>query len=145
MIVYPIIHLTFMLSVIIIDIYRILIVFLLSFFNNYAQIWFIGILANEAHKNFKFSKKDQFILISGVSGAGKTKNAKHIINFLCKNSQNVSNTSPIFEAFGNARTRGNSNSSRFCKVMEVWNRLNYYFLFVYNAFCCLQIISVRFG
>lgn len=67
-------------------------------------------------------KKSQSILITGVSGSGKTENSKHIMEFLCQtsvNSQNVYKSFPILEAFGNAKTRGNSNSSRFCKYVEV--------------------------
>lgn len=79
-------------------------------------------LANKALKNLKLFKKNQSVLITGVSGSGKTENAKYIIDFLSKtqsDSQNVTAAGPIFEAFGNARTRGNSNSSRFSKLLEV--------------------------
>lgn len=76
----------------------------------------------------KFFKKNQYILISGVSGAGKTESGKHIINFLCQTTSDITYADPIFEAFGNARTRMNANSSRFCKSMEVRNEeiLPYY-------------------
>lgn len=62
--------------------------------------------------------------MTGVTGAGKTESAKHVLEFLCQtevDSQNVTNAGPILEAFGNARTLGNLNSSRFCKHMEVLN------------------------
>lgn len=78
--------------------------------------------ANEAFMKLKLFKKSQSIVITGVSGSGKTENAKRIIEFLCeKNSelQNVADADPIFEAFGNAKTRDNANSSRFCKLIEV--------------------------
>lgn len=69
----------------------------------------------------KLFKKHQSILITGVSGSGKTENGKRTIEFLAQasNLQKVSDSSPIVEAFGNARTRGNENSSRFCKHIEV--------------------------
>lgn len=70
-------------------------------------------------------RKQQSILITGVTGSGKTETGKHIIDFLCRtesDSVNITKTNPIFEAFGNARTRGNANSSRFCKHMKVSDR-----------------------
>lgn len=79
-------------------------------------------LANEALNNLRMNKKSQSILITGVSGSGKTENGKHIMEILCQTSvcsQNVFKSVPILEAFGNARTRANSNSSRFCKHVEV--------------------------
>lgn len=63
-------------------------------------------------------------MITGVSGSGKTENAKRVMEFLCQQNsglQNVADTGPIFEAFGNAKTQENSNSSRFCKLIEVIN------------------------
>lgn len=85
------------------------------------------ISANEALKNFKLYKKEQSIIITGVSGAGKTLSGNQIVEFLCQkrktDSQNVADSSPILEAFGNARTRRNANSSRFCKYMKVLNHV----------------------
>lgn len=79
------------------------------------------ILANEAQKKMKTFKKSQSILITGISGSGKTENCKHLIEFLSQgSSQNVSDSSPILEAFGNAKTQMNENSSRFCQNVEVF-------------------------
>ncbi|XP_055307476.1 myosin heavy chain 95F-like [Sitodiplosis mosellana] len=78
-------------------------------------------IANEALNNLRMHNKSQSILITGVSGSGKTENGKHIMELLCQtsvSSRNVSKAIPILEAFGNAKTRGNSNSSRFCKNVE---------------------------
>lgn len=76
-------------------------------------------LGNEAMKNLKTFKKPQSILATGITGSGKTENCKHLIEFLCQR-QNVSDSSFIMEAFGNAKTRMNDNSSRFCKYVEVF-------------------------
>lgn len=83
---------------------------------------FVQLLAYEAFKNLKCLRKNQSIIITGVSGSGKTESGKHILDFLCQaksDSQNVIAAAPIFEAFGNARTRANTNSSRYCKLVEV--------------------------
>lgn len=84
--------------------------------------------ANKAFGNLLTNSKSQMIQISGVSGAGKTETAKHIIQFLCKSaSQTVSAniveriecSTILLEAFGNATTISNGNSSRFSKVIKV--------------------------
>ncbi len=72
---------------------------------------------------------DQCILISGESGSGKTEASKRILAFLAANSTNTGKagdirdrllqSNPILEAFGNAKTIRNDNSSRFGKYMEV--------------------------
>lgn len=111
---------------------------------NKTFIQFVGILANEAFRNLKLFKKQQSILITGVSGSGKTENGKHIVEFLCHtkcDSQNIIDSGQIFEAFGNARTRGNSNSSRFCKHMEVFDQSYYSFFFVSIHFNWFPIIG----
>lgn len=82
----------------------------------------MSLSANEALTNLKLSKKSQSILITGVTGSGKTETAKHIMEFLWPTKSDlreIRDTEPIFEAFGNAKTRANSNSSRFCKYVEV--------------------------
>jgi len=75
----------------------------------------------------------QSILISGESGAGKTVSTKVCLEYLTTvgksaeaseaNSvvmERILQSNPILEAFGNARTIRNDNSSRFGKLMETW-------------------------
>ena len=77
----------------------------------------------------------QFILVSGESGSGKTEASKMVVKYftaLCKKRGSaadgaaselcgvkVQQCSPILEAFGNARTVRNDNSSRFGKFMKL--------------------------
>ena len=75
--------------------------------------------------------QDQSILVSGESGAGKTETVKIAMNHIASVQQdpNVKSTGeslvvkrivdsgPLLEAFGNAKTRRNDNSSRFGKYI----------------------------
>lgn len=86
-------------------------------------------VADQAYRAMRDELLDQCILITGESGAGKTEAAKKILQFLALNStdagkagevsQRLLETNPILEAFGNAKTIRNNNSSRFGKYMEV--------------------------
>eukprot|EP00758_Cryptobia_borreli_P004994 Tbor_TRINITY_DN4694_c0_g1::TRINITY_DN4694_c0_g1_i1::g.14948::m.14948/K10357/MYO5; myosin V len=80
-------------------------------------------------------REDQCVLISGESGAGKTEATKIVMKYLgnisCSNGSEqekaagmlvgtkLASCSPILEAFGNAKTVRNDNSSRFGKFVKV--------------------------
>ncbi|XP_063150653.1 unconventional myosin-Ic isoform X3 [Candoia aspera] len=86
-------------------------------------------IADNAYRSLRTERKDQCILISGESGAGKTEATKKILQYYavtCPASEQVETvkdrllqSNPVLEAFGNAKTLRNDNSSRFGKYMDV--------------------------
>lgn len=83
-------------------------------------------IANSAFQNMSKEGSNQAILISGESGAGKTEATKQCFNFLAEIAgselqleQKILNANPILEAFGNAKTLRNNNSSRFGRWTEI--------------------------
>ena len=88
-------------------------------------------MAEISYSAMTMTKTNQSMIISGESGAGKTESTKYILTYLAKAHQvkeekNSSNdienkilyTNPVLEAFGNAKTIRNDNSSRFGKFIE---------------------------
>ncbi|KAF6780472.1 hypothetical protein AHF37_00056 [Paragonimus kellicotti] len=104
-------------------------------------------IADGAYRNMLQDREDQSILCTGESGAGKTENTKKVIQYLASvatsmksqktttanvlskfHSKNVNigeleaqllKANPILEAFGNAKTIKNDNSSRFGKFVRI--------------------------
>ncbi|XP_025062214.1 myosin-11 isoform X3 [Alligator sinensis] len=99
-------------------------------------------IADTAYRNMLQDREDQSILCTGESGAGKTENTKKVIQYLAvvasshKGKKDTSITqgpsfsygelekqllqaNPILEAFGNAKTVKNDNSSRFGKFIRI--------------------------
>lgn len=86
-------------------------------------------IAENTYRNLVANKKDQSILVTGESGAGKTENTKKIIQYLSSIStsadhhdihEKILRANPILEAFGNAKTIKNNNSSRFGKFIKIF-------------------------
>ncbi|KAI5962278.1 MYO2 [Candida pseudojiufengensis] len=95
-------------------------------------------IAEDAYRCMKQNGDNQTIVVSGESGAGKTVSAKYIMRYFASVEADVQQaigtdhkvemsdvekqilaTNPIMEAFGNAKTTRNDNSSRFGKYLEI--------------------------
>ncbi|KAK8685437.1 hypothetical protein V6N13_041438 [Hibiscus sabdariffa] len=88
-------------------------------------------VADSSYRSMMNEKISQSILVSGESGAGKTESTKSLMCYLAymggkaskteerSVEQKVLESNPVLEAFGNAKTVRNNNSSRFGKFVEI--------------------------
>jgi len=86
-------------------------------------------VADTAFLSLRDQGQDQCIIISGESGAGKTEASKLIMEYIAavsgsslevdKVKSKLLESNPLLEAFGNAKTTRNDNSSRFGKYMDL--------------------------
>ncbi|GFS43442.1 myosin family protein with Dil [Actinidia rufa] len=87
-------------------------------------------VADVAYRAMINEGKSNSILVSGESGAGKTETTKMLMRYLAHLGgrsgvegrtveQQVLESNPVLEAFGNAKTVRNNNSSRFGKFVEI--------------------------
>ena len=98
---------------------------------HYEEAPHIFSIAEQAYKQVKRFRKNTCILISGESGSGKTEASKIIMNYISAATKSVNQsevdriksvllkTNVVLEAFGNAQTTRNDNSSRFGKYMDI--------------------------
>jgi len=88
----------------------------------------VFLIADDAFKSLLETMQSQSICISGESGAGKTECTKQALQYLAEIAgsaatnveEKILASNPILEAFGNAKTVRNNNSSRFGKYVEIF-------------------------
>ncbi|CAL4161984.1 unnamed protein product [Meganyctiphanes norvegica] len=93
-------------------------------------------ISENAYANMRQNNQNQSMLITGESGAGKTENTKKVITYFgyvgasggklkpgekpkASLEDQIVATNPVLEAFGNAKTTRNDNSSRFGKFIRI--------------------------
>jgi myosin heavy subunit len=94
-------------------------------------------IADGAYQNMRLERKNQSMLITGESGAGKTENTKRVLQFYALTAADpnaiksagdakggsledqIVQANPPLEAYGNAKTVRNNNSSRFGKFIRI--------------------------
>lgn len=91
-------------------------------------------IADVTYHNMLRIKENQCVVISGESGSGKTESTNHLMSHLislsqkgstgCSTEHTLLSAGPVLEAFGNAVTLTNNNSSRFGKFIKINYREN---------------------
>ncbi|CAB3261769.1 unnamed protein product [Arctia plantaginis] len=86
-------------------------------------------IADNAYRSLVYEHREQCILISGESGSGKTEASKKVLEYIAARTNHLRTvetvkdkllqSNPLLEAFGNAKTHRNDNSSRFGKYMDI--------------------------
>nr|XP_039265605.1 unconventional myosin-Va-like isoform X2 [Styela clava] len=94
-------------------------------------------IAEEAFKQMTRMNKNQSIIVTGESGAGKTVSAKYTMRYFAtvggsslesQVEKKVLASNPIMEAIGNAKTTRNDNSSRFGKYIQISFNKNFHII-----------------
>jgi myosin heavy subunit len=106
-------------------------------------------ISTSAYRGLVCDKQDQTILVTGETGAGKTETVKILMSHLAtipKNSamdivNRVCQSSPVFEAFGNAKTLRNDNSSRFGKFTQMQFRVEDANADMVGSFCTTYLLE----
>ncbi|KAK9866994.1 hypothetical protein WJX84_009703, partial [Apatococcus fuscideae] len=86
----------------------------------------VFLVAGKAYKAMYQNRQSQSLVISGESGAGKTETTKIAMQYLAGLAggtgmeDQILQTNPLLEAFGNAKTLRNNNSSRFGKLINIF-------------------------
>ncbi|KPP71628.1 myosin-6-like [Scleropages formosus] len=88
-------------------------------------------ISDNAYHDMMMEHENQSMLITGESGAGKTENTKKVIQYFANvgatggkqssdsKANQIIQANPVLEAFGNAKTTRNNNSSRFGKFIRI--------------------------
>ncbi|XP_071825840.1 unconventional myosin-Ib-like isoform X2 [Apostichopus japonicus] len=97
--------------------------------NIYEVLPHIYSIADDAYRSMRDRNRDQCVIISGESGSGKTEASKVVMQYVAavcgkgvevdKVKEQLLQSNPVLEAFGNAKTNRNDNSSRFGKYMDI--------------------------
>lgn len=95
------------------------------------------------------------MISTGESGSGKTESSKKVLQFLAsatghtKQVEAVNDkligSNPVLEAFGNAKTNKNDNSSRFGKYMDIQFNYQVFILLEYTKFHVIVKSKLKFS
>ena len=112
-------------------------------------------ISDNAYVSMLRDRENQSLLITGESGAGKTENTKKVIQYFAyvagshKHEEGVHkanledqivSANPVLEAYGNAKTIRNNNSSRFVSIFIIFLSLGYTIAIIKLCIDCLHDI-----